>query len=358
MNAMAQLPSLSFLVVGALCCAGACRARELRRPDVADLPGMLPGEHMLYQPSGDPEALLGREVIRDAEGRIVIADERRPGCEVAVRREPAAWHRGYHEDLGRAASLAVGTEQIGELLVRYEKGVRIRAEIENREVLHADVRGECGTEIVTSVMVGTGARELEHRVARGGGVSAPAGGGSVGAVGEAWDRIGGTLSWTEPQAWAFRIGTVDGAEDVDLVVHMPARVAAGDVFSATIEVQRSVWLVVLYEGMDGDVGVLVPSPTIPGRRIEAGGRVELPPFEAVAAPGRDATRETLVVYGFVDAEDYEALRPPAGDLSGAQAKAYADDLVARLEAIPRRRWIATTFSYVIEGRTRSSAGKR
>ena len=339
-----------------------CRADRIERPNESDMPGGLPpGMQLLLTPVGDPDGLLGRMVEQDASGAWVVADARAPGCEVKINRVPTSFIRKYLEDAGKVASLSVGSERLAALSAKYSKGLRKYAEIVNVEQLEADLRGTCGDHVITSVMVGTGRSELEYLEEAQGGAWVAVGKVPVGAAGGKTDRVEGSIEWAEPQAWAFMVGAPNTGASVDLVVHMPAVLAAGTTFSAEIEVKRSVWLVVLYEAADGSAGVLVPSPGAPMQQAIAGERVALPSFDAMAADGQAKTHERLVVYGFLEQGDFEQFRPPAGAISPAQARAYATELPAKLEGIPRRRWISTDFGYVIEapaapGPTRKKAG--
>jgi hypothetical protein len=290
---------------------------------------------------------------------MVVADARAPGCDLSVTRVPSAYEREVLEDAGRVAMLSIGREHIAKLEAKYGKRLRKYAKIENVEVLEADLRGTCGDRVIKAVKVGTGTSELQYFEEVGGGVQVPTGQGSAGASAGRWNRAESALRWESPQAWAFTVGQPDTGGAVDLVVHMPAVLKDGQSFAAEVEVKRPVWLVVLYEAADGSVGVLLPSNAGPAEFVRAGERVALAPFDAVANAGEARTHEMLRVYGFLERGDFDQFRPPAGALSPEQAKAYAAELPARLQGIPRRRWVTTEFGYVIErGEPAATEGAR
>jgi hypothetical protein len=328
--------------------AVSCERTAVQHPHVEALRGLEPDTQLLLNPTGDPEALLGRVVTADPGGGWVVADARAPGCEVGVRRVQSHYAREVLEDTGRVASLSLGREQLASLSAKYGKRLRKYAKIENVEVLEADLRGPCGEHVIRAVKVGTGTSELGYFEERGAGVEVPTGHGDVGAKAESWRRVNATLRWDTPQAWAFTVGASGTGGAVDLVVHMPDMLAHGQAFAPEIEVKRSVWLVVLYEAADGSVGVLLPATGAPVQQALAGERVVLPSFTAEAV-GAAQTHERLRVYGFVERGDFDQFRPPAGALSSEQAKRYASELPERLRAIPQRRWVRTEFGYVIDG---------
>jgi hypothetical protein len=335
------------LLATLLAVVGCTRNRGgIERPD-GDAAQPFDGQ-MLLTPVGEPAALLGRVVTQDAGGLWVVSDERAPGCEVTERRVTAKWKHTFVDEADRVASISIGNRQLAGLSAEYGEGLRQRMVIENEAELRADLRGSCGDNVITMVRVGKGSRELGYYKNASGGAWVPIGKTKVGAGAGAHEKIEGTLAWTEPQAWSFTVGAPNSGTAVDLVVHMPAELAAGTTFTAEIEVKRDVWLVVLYEAADGSVGVLLPSSGAPEQIATAGDRVELVPFTAIAAPGQARTHEKLIVYGFAEKGDFDRFRPPAGAVSPEQAKAYALELPRRLEEIPRRRWTSTTHGYVIE----------
>jgi len=310
---------------------------------------MNPGEHALYKPRGAPEQLLGLSVSEGADGQWVIAESREPGCEVVVKTVPMQWERHFVENVGRAAVFEVGRADVLGLQADYGKTLRIESEVANIRVVQADLRGPCGDEVIKTVYIGTGWREVQYQGQARGGAGINIEGVPVNASGGGWDRVGGRLAWSQPQAWAFEIGS--GQQDgADLRIEMPAEIAAGSTFTPEIDVERPVWLVVLYRDAEGNHGVVMPSPELPAYRAAAGTRVALPTFEAVNLPGHAEDHETLLVYGFVEEGDFKAFAPPAGALTIEQANAYAERLQQRLDdptQIPRVRWTSTTFGYRI-----------
>jgi len=94
--------------------------------------------------------------------------------------------------------------------------------------------------------------------------------------------------------------------------------------------------------------VLLPSPQAAVQRALAGQRIPVGNFDASLPPGHSETHERLHVYGFAERGDFDTFKPPAGALSAAQARAYAEALPGKLREIPRRRWTSTVFGYSIE----------
>ena len=309
-------------------------------------------ERLLFEPSGDPEGLLGRPVRAAADGSWEIEDQRAPGCEVTVRREPRSGHAQYFEDAGRVASIGVGRSAVAGIAAKYGKSAKVELEIEHTEVLRADLTGTCGDKVITRVKVGTGRRDVLRE--KGGDVSAGAPINGVTASGKfaGWQRAGASQTWDQPQAWAFAVGGGTTSAD-DLKVFMKPRVTHGEKFIPEIEVARDMWLIVLYRDANGDHGVVLPDadPNRGPTLVKGGSRVLLPEFVAEALPGREAqsVKETLLIYGFPAEGDFKACRPPPGILTTAEANAYATELQgARVGGLPRHRWTSTSFGYLIE----------
>lgn len=309
-------------------------------------------ERLLFEPSGDPEGLLGRPVQLAADGSWEIGDQRAPGCEVNVLKEPRSGHAQYFEDAGRVASVGVGRSTALGIQAKYGKSAKVELEIDHTEVLRADLTGTCGEKVITRVKVGTGRRDVLRERAGDAAAGVTVSGVTASGKFAGWQRAGVSQSWEQPQAWAFAVGSGTTSAD-DLKVFMKPRVKAGERFTPEIEVARDMWLIVLYRDANGDHGVVLPDadPNRGAILVKGGSRVVLPEFVAEALPGREAesAKETLLVYGFPAEGDFKSCRPPPGILTPAEANAYAAELQgAKLDKIPRHRWTATSFGYLIE----------
>jgi hypothetical protein len=118
------------------------------------------------------------------------------------------------------------------------------------------------------------------------------------------------------------------------------------------------WLVVYYLDAEQHADVLWPSNEEPEPQAAPNAPAVLPSarerrqgFKLRAALGKPGSRarETLVVYGFVDKRDFDALKPAAGATSEDGA-AYAADLTKKLQSVAMSRWARAVAGYVIEPR--------
>lgn len=331
----------SFAVALALGPLGACR------PEPTEPPELDPGEHLLLTPRGNPEELLGRSVTAAPDGGYVVSDERPAGCDVTVRRVPERWQRKYQQEIGRAAYIGTGKTPVGELTAQHGKTIRVDAEIDNLEVLQADLRG-CNGTVVSSVKVGSGKREFLAREQTSVDAKVRTNAGPVGAGGGKWRAVGRALSWSEPQAWAFSVADAGHTDDmrVDLVL-MPEEVQDGEQFSLRILSAREVYLVIAFVGGDGTTaGIIAPNGKQPMPMVTAGGNVELTLGAKLAVAGKDE-RNKIVVYAFSERGDFDMFKPPKGNLGSDQVRKYLEELPQRLSKIPARRWATTESTLLI-----------
>lgn len=334
----------------ALVLSVACdRQPPIERPDESELDGLPPGMTALLNPRGEPERLLGLPV-EEVDGQVVIADARRPGCEVKPVVVPTQWRSRFREDIGRTAAFAAGWQEVVELRVDYGRSLRVESEVSNVQELRADLVGPCGANVITRVLVGTGWREVLYAKQLGGAGKIDVQYVRIGGEGLSGHRIEGRFEWTEAQAWAFGLG--DGAStSADITIDMPATLKSGQQFVPTIQVGRSLWLIVLYRDGEGNHGVVFPSPQLAAYQVTSGGTVELPAMIARTPPGQASAFETMIVYGFGEEGDFKQFAPPAGAISPEHANAYATDLERRLadpNQIPGSRWTSTTRGYKVE----------
>lgn len=347
-------PGVGLVWVLVWAALGSCARKAPKSPDwsIGEVGVLDSDERLLFEPSGDPEGLLGRPVRVAADGSWEIEEHRAPGCEVTVRREPRSGQSRYFEDTTRVASLGLGRGEAVRLEAKYGKSAKVELEIDHTELLRADLTGTCGEKVITRVKVGTGSRRVVRERGGGAEVSVPSAGPTVGGEVAGKRRVGASQEWAQPQAWAFAVGDGTTSAD-DLKVFMSPRVRVGERFAPEIEVRRDMWLIVLFKDVNGDHGVVLPDPD-PQRGatvVKGGSRVVLPEFVAEALAGRESEtiKETLLVYGFSAEGDFKACRPPAGVLTAAEANAYAHELQnSRLRGLPRSRWTSTSFGYLIE----------
>jgi hypothetical protein len=320
-------------------------------PQLPELPspgGLGSDGHLLLNPTGDGEQLLGRAVTKGPNGEFVLAEELAPGCHVTVHEAPAAWHRDFEEDLGDLAVGSASLPVLGGLRAKYGRQIRAKAAIDNVKELVADVSGPCGDVIVKSVKVGTGSRELQYRLESEAGLDAKIGEAGLTAHSQSWRRIGETLSWKQEQAWAFTAGSVPGAESIRLAIEMPEQLTDGQEYTLQVTAARQVWVVALFEEAEGRAGVLLPNSENPYVVVPQGERQPLPTMRVSLREPRVAAREKIVLYGFVEKEDYLDFRPPAGAISEAESTSYFKGLEGRLSALPRRRWGRAEVAYLIK----------
>lgn len=333
------------IAVGLLACDKAMTAT----PSLGEVTDELIEEHMLLRPTGDAEALLGRSVIPGPDGGWIVDDEPTPGCEVAVRRSSDDWERDVSQSSGKLAFLEVGQAQFGGLQLEYGKQLLIRAHVHNSETLTADLRGSCGDMVVKSVNVGTGSRSVFFNKELGGKIAGN-GTNTAQARGRAgkWERTNDTLTWNKPQAWAFTVGTAgDETASIGLEVKMPTRIPDGGTYSLRIRAKRTAWLIVLYQEADGRAGLLLPTMRFPQHVVSANEELRMPAMEVSLRNPTAPANEKMVIYAFTNEADWERLKPPPGELSEVDAQNFADELEGRLRAIPRKRWLKSTVSYVI-----------
>lgn len=349
---------LRALAIGSCCVVASCEPKEpSTNPDdgtvsstanTVDSTEVAPGERLMYLPEGDPQSLIGREVTRDAEGHIVIAGERKPGCTAKVQRVANEFSRDYESELRDVAGFEANVRRMVELQGNYESGLRLRLQVSNQHVLRGDLEGNCGASVIQEVSVGTGAREVVQVESGGGAVAVdlgPAGGGQASGQRSTGERE--ALSWDTPQAWAFKLTEGELGRAL-LEIVMPEELVAETEFQASVRVNAPLWLVVLYRDAEGHHGVLLPRGA--GRAsYAAGDEVELPKMVPSNLSGHDEDREMLLVYGFTEEADFALFKPPAGAIDAARADEYAARVKERLDGreIPRKRWTYAEFTYVI-----------
>lgn len=307
-------------------------------------------EHLLYEPTGNAVELLGRAVTMGPDGQMVIAEELAPGCQVTSREVQSSWTRTYEADIGNIAFASASIPVIGSLRGKYGSQIRTRTEVTNEKELIVDLGGPCGEMVIKSVKVGTGSRDLQYRREASAAADVKAYGIGVAGGDDDWERIGQSLKWSDPQAWAFTVGKFASGESIRLSIEMPTELTDGDQYTIRVSSTQQVWIIAFYEEADGRAGILLPNQETPNVLVTSGQRKPLPPMRASLRDPAVAARENIVLYAFTEKEDYEEFRPPAGAVSEADATAHYRGLGERLSKLPRKRWALSKIAYLIRPR--------
>jgi hypothetical protein len=218
------------------------------------------------------------------------------------------------------------------------------------------MRGACGERVVDAVFVGHGSRRLAAEAARSASVGVNVGPAQLAPSVDSATKVVDALEWKTDQAYGFTFKTTTTSEPLDVRVTLPSIVSEGDSVEVRFESNQPAWLVVYYLDGEGNADVLWPSNEEPEPRVASGSAAVLPsPAEraqgiairaAVAHPGQ-RSRETLVVYGFADKRDFDAMKPSRGAHSNDGA-AFASELTRKLQAMPISRWSRNIAGYTIE----------
>jgi hypothetical protein len=313
---------------------------------------------MLAFPFADAEGLLGREVTTSGGAGMQVAAARAPGCDVTVRRSKAQFRTLREAKTSELVSVGATYAQVVSLEAKYGKESQAVLELENTEILEADLRGACGRRVVSKLFVGHGKRRVfaATEASATGGVGSPLVRVSPAVSSRARDVD--ELAWQDDQAYAFDVRELasDDAPPLTVNVRMPSIVNEGDEVRISFSAEREAWLVVFYVDADGKAEVLWPSNEEPAPHVVPAASLELPsPAERAAGikirptlskPGT-AARERLVVYAFADRRDYDVAKPASGSTS-ADGMTFAEDLGKRLRNIPAARWSKTVLGYTIE----------
>lgn len=288
-------------------------------------------------------------MVEEVDGRLQLADARRPGCEVVVREISNPWVQDYDDNIGQVASFAAGWQEIADLEVKYGKTLRIQTQISNTLELKADLRGPCGPNVVTSVLVGRGWREVQYAKEVSGKAGLDIVVGSAETKVAVWEKIGSRMGWTESQAWAFTLGDGNG-EILDITVDMPPEMISGQKFMPAIQVGRAMWLIVVNRDAKGNHRIVYPSPGLEPEQLMPNDQLALPSMDASIVTGQTTEFSEIIVYGFGEAGDFKQLAPPAGAIPCEQVNEYVAELNQRLndpDIIPPSRWASTTFGYQV-----------
>lgn len=314
--------------------------------------------HLLLAPQADAEALLGRAVQLSDDGGWTIADARAPGCEVSVTHEKARFRAARQIEMHSMTSIAGGYAKFVSIEARFGRAATTDIDIENTEVLRADTRGACGEIVVDKVFVGHGKRSIVAAAMAAGRADVHVGVVSAAPSVDTSAKQSDAIEWKDDQAYGFTFKRNEKIEPLEMRVAIPSIVVEGEDVELRFESKRPAWLVVYYLDSEQKADVLWPSNEEPEPHVRPGAPAILPSarerkhgFKIVASlskPGERA-RETLVVYGFADKRDFDALKPAAG-AANADGATYAAELTKKLQGVAMSRWSRAVVGYVIEPR--------
>lgn len=312
--------------------------------------------HLLLFPESNAESLLGRAVQHASDGSWTIADARAPGCEVSVTHERAQFHTTRKVDAHSMTSIAGGYAKLISIEAKFGRKNTADIDIDNSEILRADMRGACGQLVVDTVFVGHGRRSIEASAEAGGQADVNVGVVSAAPKVDTGQSQVDAIQWNDDQAYGFGLRENAKVEPLDVRVGIPSIIDEGDNVSARFEADHDAWLVVYYIDASGHADVLWPSNEESEPHVGPGAPATLPSERERAQgihykvtllkPGQPS-RETLVVYAFADKGDFDAMKPAAGS-ENADGAAYAAELTKKLQSVPMSRWSRAVVGYVIQ----------
>ncbi len=350
------------LAVALLClsswgCSGATPLTDVTTDPLPDDAKRIEQANLLVAPVADAEGLLGREVHTTEDGNWTIADTRRPGCTVKIKRTPAAFAVEKRIDLSNVTTLAAGFRELVRASAKYGAAEKIDIDIANRELLEAErVDGECGALVVNKVFVGKGKRTFLRKKDVAGEVSGTIGGLTPTIGHSASGELTDTLEWDDDQAYGFTFTEASKHASLGLRLQMPSIVKNGEELGITLTTNRKAWLVVYYLDANGAGAVLWPSAEEPEPVADPGAPATLPSaaekaagiaLQAQVAEEGIPSRESLVAYAFENKSDFDRVKPAAGASDG-DGPALAGDLTKRIEELPASTWSRAMIHYVIE----------
>ena len=341
-------------------CGGGAPAATAGSTTPSTVPGPVQGNMLLF-PQAEPESLLGRAVTLSPNGGFVIADAREPGCEVVVHHVGARYKTHRDVKTSTLASIGIGYEKLVSLEGKYGKDSQASLDLENTELLDADLRGACGDKVVSRVYVGKGKRRVYAASPASGGVTVAAAPGlTVGPKGSHGAEDTDEISWDAEEGYAFEVHDVGQSQTFELTVHVPSILNEGEALNVSIESTREAYLIVLYVDSDGKADVVWPSNEEPRPKALPSAPAALPSHAEQAAgivirpmtKDGKSTRESLVVYGFADKRDFDLVKPAAGTAEGA---AYGGELTRKLRDIPANRWSRVQVPYTVQPAAKAPA---
>jgi hypothetical protein len=348
------------LPIAALSLVVACSALTPLNDVAAPLPvdaQRIEQANLLAVPVADAEGLLGREVQTTEDGNWTIADRRKPGCTVAVKRTPASFEVDKRIDLSSLTTVAAGFHELVRVSAKYGAAESIDIAVKNNELVEAErVDGDCGELVVNSVLVGSGKRTFLRKKEVSGDAAGSIGGLTPSAGHSAEGELSDTLAWTDDQAYGFTYTEAAKHRSLGLELRMPSIVDDGQELAIAFTTNRKAWLVVFYLDASGEGTVLWPSAEEPEPVATLDKPATLPSeaekkagiaLQARVAEAGKPSRETLVAYAFENKADFDRVKPAAG-ASDQDGPALAAVLTAQIEALPSSSWSRAMVHYVIQ----------
>jgi hypothetical protein len=346
---------LALLASLTAACGGGDKGLAQTPATASTVPGPVQGNLLLF-PQAEGESLLGRAVSQSPGGGFTIADARAPGCEVVVHHTVARYktHRDVKTSL--LASIGVGYQQLISLEAKYGRDSQASLDLDNSEILDADLRGNCGDKVISRVFVGKGKRRVYAASNASGGANilvTPAL--KLGPKGERTAEDTDEISWDTEEGYAFELKESAKGESFELTVRVPSILTEGEPLDVAIETTKDAYLIVLYVDSDGKTDVLWPSNEEPRPETKPAAPAHIPSAAekqagiAIKPATKDGkpTKESMVVYAFTDKRDFDLVKPSAGN-AGADGAAYGAELTKKLRDIPASRWSRAQVAYTVQ----------
>jgi hypothetical protein len=349
------------LAVAALLASSACGPmsglNDVTTKPLPDSATTIEQANLLLAPVADAEGLLGREVHTSEDGNWTIADARKPGCTVTVKRTAAKFEVDKRVDVSSVTSLAAGFRELVSASVEYGEAEKVDIKVKNQELVEVDrIDGDCGALIVNKVYVGSGERTFVRTKKASGEISGSIQGVTPKLGHSAEGELADRLAWEGDQAYGFTYTEASKHASLGLKLSMPSILKNGEQLKLKLATNRKAWLVVYYLDANGAGAVLWPSAEEPEPTAEAQRPAALPSAAEndagialqaqVARPG-EASRETLIAYAFENKADFDRVKPPAGETRGDGA-ALAAELTDKIDELASNSWSRSIAHYVIE----------
>lgn len=309
--------------------------------------------NVLLRPVPGGEELLGREVRPTEPGGVRIAPELAPGCRVEISRRATAAHERNHVRVRSYATLGADYAKLIQVGFDASSIEAVELDVQQSAVLTASLAGPCGARVITTVYVGLGeqtfygrAQDASHASAgiKGFGAEAKAGG---------EHRIGDSIRWDTPSAYAFEERNFDPSAQLILRAALPSTLTEGQLLQVSFSASRPAYLIVFGVDGAGNRELLWPSNEEPAPLASAE-QPAIMPSQAERDAGylyrlrlpegtTQSTRESLVVYGLAEKGDFDLVHP---QVLGAGPD-YEQQLRERLARIPMSRWSRYQFQYTV-----------
>ncbi|HEX5657954.1 MAG TPA: DUF4384 domain-containing protein [Polyangiales bacterium] len=305
----------------------------------------------LLRPVIDPQDLIGRAVELRPDGKWTIADERAPGCMVEIKRSAAEVHEHNRSYVRGVAALEADYLNVAQLSGDSSEIRQVDFDVQQSEILQARIVGPCGADVVTTVYVGRGKQGFLGSRHRSVGAEVGVEGFGLQAGAEEQLETVDEIAWQTPMAYAFEHRQFSSAQALHLSTNLPSHLDEGWRLELAIKASRPAYLIVFGVDASGAHSLLWPSNEEQAPLATADVPAEFPSQSERAAgysyrlklPAGTVTPvgESLLVYGFSERGDFEAMHP---NRLGGDAR-YAEKLKENVASIPPARWARYEFHY-------------